>query len=78
MIPKDLLELERFKLLRETLKESPEFDVEEEKKLQEKDMQWYLNNGWEETKCPHCHGYFLAKNWHTPSSCPGCHWSRVD
>ncbi len=53
-------------------------DDVEEKKLKERDREWYLDNGWIDTKCFHCGCYLLAKNWHTPPSCPRCHWSRTD
>lgn len=29
-------------------------------------------------RCFNCGHYFYAKNWHTPPSCPKCHWSRVN
>ncbi len=58
--------------LRNSIKPSLD-DGHEEKKIKEE-----MFKDWKETKCFHCGCYFLAKNWHTPPSCPNCHWSRVD
>jgi rubrerythrin len=35
-----------------------------------------LEKAWKQAYCHHCGNTFLAKNWHTPMSCPLCHWSR--
>ncbi len=53
-------------------------DDVEEKKLKERDEQWYLDRGWKEVKCFHCGCIILERNWNTPATCPLCHWSRVD